>query len=256
MNKKSTYTVLIAECNKEYLRILKSHINKMGIFKECIFAEDGQTTLKLAAKLKPDLVICSMFLPDLDGLGVTYRIRQALPNTCIIVSSSVDNDFVTHSSFANGADMLLVKPCEYEVFENSILRLFNNRKLYNGTIIRNESFKKRIITDITREIQHIGVSAGIKGFKYVRYAIYIYVLSDRIPRVMKDIYPAVAKKFGTTISCVERDIRHALESAWTRGSLSYIDEVFGFTVDADKGKPTNSAFIATIAERVKLKNMR
>lgn len=255
MNTKPFYTAVIADCNKEHMRILAEHINRMGIFKECVFAEDGQTTLKLTSKLKPDLLICSMFLPDIDGLGIAYRVRQSLPNTAIIMSSSVDNDFVTHSSFTNGADMVLVQPCEYNVFSNSINSLLKNRSLLKGSVIKSESFKKRIFTDITREIQHIGISAGIKGFKYVRYAIYIYILSDKIPRVMKDIYPAVAKKFGTTISCVERDIRHALESAWIRGSISYIDEVFGFTVDADKGKPTNSAFIATVAERVKLKNM-
>ena len=255
MENSSNYTVLIADDDREHMRTIKEYVLRMGIFKNYEIAFNGKDALRAASELKPDLLICSVILQDIDGFGVVYKTKQLFPNIAAVLSSSIENDFAIRSSFANGADMLLIKPCEYDIFDKNIRLLLENRSDFRGTIVRQDSPEKKLITDITREIQRIGVSAGIKGFKYVRHAIYLYMQSEAGLSVMNEIYPAVAEKFDTTPACVERNIRHALESAWTRGSLSYIEEVFGFTVDADKGKPTNSAFIATVAEQVKLKNM-
>ena len=110
-----------------------------------------------------------------------------------------------------------------------------------------------IMRKITKEIQLIGLPASSMGFKYVRYAIKLVIEDDTmLESVMTRLYPVVANKFNTNVACVERNIRHSIESAWNHGSMSYIDKVFGYSIDADKGKPTNRAFIATIADRIRL----
>ncbi len=249
------YKALIADSNREHMRMFRNYIDQLEIIDDYELAFNGKDAVRIAAEYQPDLVLCSIILQDYDGFEVAYKLRHILPSSAIAMTTSVESEFATQSTFSNGADVLIIKPCDFRIFERCVRALMKNRMSCQGSVVRPESREKKIIMDITREIQHIGISAGIKGFKYARMAIYLYMQKDHNVSVMKDIYPVVAKKFNTNAACVERNIRHAVESAWTRGSISYIDEVFGLTVDADKGKPTNSAFIATLAERVKIRNM-
>ncbi len=222
------------------------------MFESCELAFDGREAVQYVERMKPDLLITSVVLPGIDGIGAISEARRSCKDIAIVVSSAVQSGYVIDLAFKKGADMYITKPVEYDVFSERLRALLNDRPSYTGTVIRQDNGQKRIMAIITREIQRIGISAGIKGFRYVRYAIWLTLGEDRKKSMMGYIYPAVAQQFGTTWQCVERDIRHAIESAWIHGSISYIDEVFGFTVYADKGKPTNAAFIATVAEKIRL----
>ena len=236
------------------MRILKDYIEKMGIFERYELAYDGREAVKIALEMKPDLLITSIVLMYIDGIGVLYELKDKLKNTAFVVSSSINSDFAIKMAFDRGANIYFTKPIDFESFSSRITDLFEHGVDEEKKLLIDASAKNTLMADITKEIQKIGLSAGIKGFRYVRYAIYLMLQEEQNKASMMNyIYPTVAKKFNTTPACVERDIRHAIENAWIHGSMSYIDEVFGFTVDADKGKPTNSAFIATVAERIRLK---
>lgn len=245
-------TILLVESDRSYLRVLQEHVAEMEFFAACYTATEGKSAAKLALKHRPDLVVTSLVLSGIDGFGLIAYLKEKLPETLFAVSTALKTDFAVKQASELGVQLYFAKPTPFYIFRDRIVQLLESGASNNFVIQREDS---DILWLITREIQKIGFPANIKGFSYVRQAIYFMAEADRPQSMMKEIYPAVAEKFGTTPACVERDIRHGIEVAWTRGSMQYIDEVFGFTVDADKGKPTNAAFIMTIAERVRLLRM-
>jgi len=243
--------ILLVENDKEYLQILEMYIMQMkDIFDEYAIATDGAEAIRKAMDFCPDVVVTSLILPNIDGIGVIGELSKSLKKTVFVVSSSIKSDFAIKMAEEKGAGLYFAKPTEFEVFRDRLKELLCCNLPDRTVVVKNEDVG--VMAAITREIQRIGMSSGIKGFRYVRHAIYLMTQTEGYKSMMKEIYPEVARKFSTTPACVERDIRHAIEGAWTHGSMQRIDEVFGFSVDADKGKPTNSAFIITIAERIRL----
>lgn len=242
--------ILLAENDREYLQILEMYVKRMNdFFDEHITVTDGREAIEKALEFQPDIVVTSLVLPSIDGIGVIAELKPRLENTVFVVSSSILSNYAIKMAEERGATLYFAKPTEFSVFRDRLQERMSCEDT-STTLVKNEDVA--VMSAITREIQQIGLSPGIKGFRYVRHAIYLMAESEKCRSMMKEIYPAVAKKFETTTACVERDIRHAIEGAWTHGSMTRIDEVFGFSVDADKGKPTNSAFISTIAERIRL----
>ena len=271
----SKISVLIADDNKEFCSILNDYLLNQKDIVVTGIAKDGREALELIVERKPDLVILDIIMPHLDGLGVLEKLNtmdlEKTPR--IIILSAVGQDKITQQAITFGADYYTVKPFDMEVFTKRIREMFNsaptiqessaqsNRVSYPTTssyILTSEPKSKTPVdleTEITNIIHEIGVPAHIKGYMYLREAITMVVNDmELLSAVTKELYPSIAKKYNTTASRVERAIRHAIEVAWGRGQIEAINKLFGYTVHNDKGKPTNSEFIAIIADKLRLKN--
>jgi len=265
----SKISVLIADDNKEFCSILNDYLlNQRDIIVTGI-AKDGREALDLIVERKPDLVILDIIMPHLDGLGVLEKLNtmqlEKVPR--IIILSAVGQDKITQQAITLGADYYTVKPFDMEVFTKRIREMFSSstvqetsvRTSYQSSIISSNETKAKapidLETEITNIIHEVGVPAHIKGYMYLREAITMVVNDmELLSAVTKELYPSIAKKYNTTASRVERAIRHAIEVAWGRGQIEAINRLFGYTVHNDKGKPTNSEFIAIIADKLRLKN--
>lgn len=265
--------VLIADDNKEFCNILSDYflsqkdINVVGV------AKDGIEVLELLEDTKPDLVVLDIIMPRLDGLGVLERLNtmNLNPMPRVIILSAVGQDKITQRAIALGADYYVVKPFDMDVLSNRIREMFSNQ--ISTEAVRRPSTSISSLTssldvkvkssntaldlesEITNIIHEIGVPAHIKGYMYLREAITLVVNDiELLSAVTKELYPAIAKKYNTTASRVERAIRHAIEVAWSRGQVDTINKLFGYTIHNEKGKPTNSEFIAMVADKLRLKN--
>ena len=271
----SKISVLIADDNKEFCSILNDYLLNQKDIVVTGIAKDGREALELIVERKPDLVILDIIMPHLDGLGVLEKLNtmdlEKTPR--IIILSAVGQDKITQQAITLGADYYTVKPFDMEVFTKRIREMFNsaptiqessaqsNRVSYPTTssyILTSEPKSKTPVdleTEITNIIHEIGVPAHIKGYMYLREAITMVVNDmELLSAVTKELYPSIAKKYNTTASRVERAIRHAIEVAWGRGQVDAINKLFGYTIHNEKGKPTNSEFIAIIADKLRLKN--
>ncbi|WP_027632920.1 sporulation transcription factor Spo0A [Clostridium hydrogeniformans] len=264
----SKITVLIADDNKEFCNILNDYLLNQRDIDVIGIAKDGLEALKLIEERKPELVVLDIIMPHLDGLGVLERLNTMNldPMPRIIVLSAVGQDKITQRAITLGADYYVIKPFDMEVFTKRIRQMFNNtisseeskKTVSNTDNSEFKSSKKEPIdleSEITTIIHEIGVPAHIKGYMYLREAITMVVNDmELLSAVTKELYPSIAKKYNTTASRVERAIRHAIEVAWGRGQVEAINRIFGYTIHNDKGKPTNSEFIAMVADKLRLKN--
>ncbi|MBC2580339.1 sporulation transcription factor Spo0A [Clostridium sp. DJ247] len=265
----SKISVIIADDNKEFCNILNDYLLNQRDIVVTGIAKDGLEALKLIEEKKPDLVVLDIIMPHLDGLGVLERLNgmNISPMPRIIVLSAVGQDKITQSAIRLGADYYVVKPFDMDVFTKRIRQMFNNTigngdetkktiSLIDTTEIKlSKSEPTNLEQEITNIIHEIGVPAHIKGYMYLREAITMVVNNmELLSAVTKELYPSIAKKFNTTASRVERAIRHAIEVAWSRGQVETINKIFGYTIHNDKGKPTNSEFIAMVADKLRLKN--
>ncbi|MDT8716569.1 sporulation transcription factor Spo0A [Clostridium sp. 19966] len=263
----SKITVLIADDNKEFCNILNDYLLNQRDIVVTGIAKDGLEALKLIEEKKPDLVVLDIIMPHLDGLGVLERLNSMnmIDKPRIIVLSAVGQDKITQRAITLGADYYVVKPFDMDVFTKRIREMFNNtisseEKRKTVPIVETEARSPKaepmdLESEITSIIHEIGVPAHIKGYMYLREAITMVVSNmELLSAVTKELYPSIAKKYNTTASRVERAIRHAIEVAWGRGQVETINKLFGYTIHNDKGKPTNSEFIAMVADKLRLKN--
>ena len=240
--------LLVADASQEFrCHLVESFQNEpdMEVVGE---TGDGLQLLELTQKLLPDVIVMEMVLSGLDGLEVLERLRglSLERHPKILVLSSYVRGSIADLAAANGADHYMVKPCRFSTICARIRQLTTFESLEQD---RNHSHSLEAM--VTSIIHEVGVPAHIKGYQYLREAILIAVDDiDVINAVTKVLYPEVAKRFGTTASRVERAIRHAIEVAWDRGDLETLQKYFGYTVSNVKGKPTNSEFIAMIADRL------
>lgn len=270
----SKISVLIADDNKEFCSILNDYLLNQRDIVVTGIAKDGREALDLIVERKPDLVILDIIMPHLDGLGVLEKLNtmelEKVPR--IIILSAVGQDKITQQAITLGADYYTVKPFDMEVFTKRIREMFSNTSGETSSIRTSSSYQQTssiistpvesrskgpmdLETEITNIIHEVGVPAHIKGYMYLREAITMVVNDmELLSAVTKELYPSIAKKYNTTASRVERAIRHAIEVAWGRGQVDAINRLFGYTVHGDKGKPTNSEFIAIIADKLRLKN--
>ena len=242
--------LLVADASQEFrCHLVESFQNEpdMEVVGE---TGDGLQLLELTQKLLPDVIVMEMVLSGLDGLEVLERLRglSLERHPKILVLSSYVRGSIADLAAANGADHYMVKPCRFSTICARIRQLTTFESLEQD---RNHSHSLEAM--VTSIIHEVGVPAHIKGYQYLREAILIAVDDiDVINAVTKVLYPEAAKRFGTTASRVERAIRHAIEVAWDRGDLETLQKYFGYTVSNVKGKPTNSEFIAMIADRLQL----
>ncbi|MCM3801943.1 sporulation transcription factor Spo0A [Clostridioides difficile] len=260
--------IVLADDNKDFCQVLKEYLSNEDDIDILGIAKDGIEALDLVKKTQPDLLILDVIMPHLDGLVVIEKLNTMdipkMPK--IIVLSAVGQDKITQSAINLGADYYIVKPFDFVVFINRIRELVSNRvtqvepkpRPVQETQMTRSDFVKNvgnIETEITNIIHEIGVPAHIKGYLYLREAIKMVIDNvELLGAVTKELYPSIAKKFNTTPSRVERAIRHAIEVAWSRGKVDTINQLFGYTVHNTKGKPTNSEFIAMIADKLRLEH--
>ena len=235
-------TVCIADMDVGYRASLRKALESSGSVEVVADAGDGLAALEAVETLHPQVLLTDTLLPGLDGLGLLRRIRGKGTRT-IVITSAVMNNTVQQARQA-GAYAFLPKPAD----NKSLLE-----HITGAAAPPDEQSTPQLEGMVTAIIHEIGVPAHIKGYQYLREAIILTVENmDVINAVTKVLYPEVAKRFGTTPSRVERAIRHAIEVAWDRGDIETLQKYFGYTVNSAKGKPTNSEFIAMIADRLQL----
>ena len=229
---------------------------------------DGKLCLeKIAVSGNVDVLVLDSVLPTLDGFEVIREIKKNYRGIVnkIIVTAGLINDCLLDFLNEQGVDLLVMKPYNLDSLVAKINGLMKNeRKSRYSLIVNNEKSnidnesdiaKNRLINDITHILHEVGIPAHIKGYNYLRTGIEeMYYSNDMQGKITKSLYPFIARKYSTTSSRVERAIRHAIEVAWNRGNVDSIDDIFGYTINAYKAKPTNSEFISMIADRLRLEH--
>lgn len=256
--------IAIADDNKDFCNIIGEFLEQQEDMEVVGVAKDGMEAIELVESVQPDILVLDIIMPILDGLGVLEKLstKNLQKEPKVIVLSAVGQDKITQRAVAAGADYYVVKPFDMEIFIKRVRQLLDNTSIIqertsiqnnSGYISINPPNKSSIEAQITNIIHEIGVPAHIKGYKYLRAAIKMVIQDiDLLSAVTKELYPSIAKQYNTTASRVERAIRHAIEVAWSRGRIDTINELFGYTINNEKGKPTNSEFIAMVADKLRL----
>lgn len=254
MDKKTK--ILIADENSEMRKNCISELHRRGF--ACLEeASNGDEAIMIIKRYHPDIVIADVWLSKLDGIGLIRQCKEISfsPDRApsFIIVSLVANQNIFVEATKAGAALCLPKPIDYSSLSEHIETIVKNR---NDGIIESSGANGMpdMETQVTKIIHQIGVPAHIKGYQYLRCAIMMAISDNEvINSVTKILYPSVAKKFSTTTSRVERAIRHAIEVAWDRGDIDTLNSYFGYTIQNSRGKPTNSEFIAMIADNLRLK---
>ena len=262
--------VVIVDDNPMILNTLDEVISSEAGLSVIGRADNGKDAIDMIKDTQPDVVLLDLVMPQMDGITVVENIKKKtsmLKNPAFIILSAVGGEQMTEEAFQAGANYFLMKPFDKDILVNKIRRIGKRPvRPVPGKVLeaplkaatpeeaamnREEYMKEHLETDITKMLHELGIPAHIKGYQYLRDAISM-VVRDRemMEAVTKILYPEIAKKNYTSSSRVERAIRHAIEFAWGRGSLEVIDELFGYTISTGKGKPTNSEFIALIADKI------
>jgi two-component system response regulator (stage 0 sporulation protein A) len=251
----SKISVLLADDNKDFCDVLGNYLEKTEDIEVVAVAHDGIEAYNKIHDYMPDVVILDGIMPRLDGLGILEKLQNEnieKPPICIMLSA-MTLEKVTQRALDLGADYYMAKPFDMETLVHRIRHL----KRESGSVKPMERSMKASAVSlearVTNILHEIGVPAHIRGYHYMREAIIMAVGDiDVLNYITKELYPSIAKRCNTTPSRVERAIRHAIEVAWSRGKVDAIDSLFGYTVSNHKGKPTNSEFIALIADRLRL----
>ena len=262
--------VVIVDDNPMILNTLDEVISSEAGLSVIGRADNGKDAIDMIKDTQPDVVLLDLVMPQMDGITVVENIKKKtsmLKNPAFIILSAVGGEQMTEEAFQAGANYFLMKPFDKDILVNKIRRIGKRPvRPVPGKVLeaplkaatpeeaamnREEYMKEHLETDITKMLHELGIPAHIKVYQYLRDAISM-VVRDRemMEAVTKILYPEIAKKNYTSSSRVERAIRHAIEVAWGRGSLEVIDELFGYTISTGKGKPTNSEFIALIADKI------
>lgn len=242
--------VLLADANEEFRILLRQLLEETGEFEVAASTGDGPMVMELVRRTKPELILMDVVLPGLDGFGILRQLAEEPGERKVIVISAFCSQQAVSRAVELGVYFFLPKP----VNEESLLELMRQAVHPEQEEPYHAPALEGMVTAIIHEI---GVPAHIKGYQYLREAILLAVEDmDVINAVTKVLYPEVARRFSTTPSRVERAIRHAIEVAWDRGDLETLQKYFGYTVNSAKGKPTNSEFIAMIADRLQLQRKK
>ena len=258
--------VCIADDNRELVGLLSEYIGAQEDMEVTGQAYNGQECLNIVEDTKPDVVVLDIIMPHLDGLAVLQKLNasELRPRPKVIMLTAFGQEDVTKKAVNLGASYYVLKPFDMETLIANIREvsgeeptLIQNQQ--QSTLSERTELKKEpeinLSQSITNIIHEIGVPAHIKGYMYLREAItMVYHDIELLGSITKILYPDIAKKFNTTSSRVERAIRHAIEVAWSRGNYESISRMFGYTINVSKAKPTNSEFIAMVADKLRLEH--
>ncbi|MGM9588574.1 MAG: sporulation transcription factor Spo0A [Faecousia sp.] len=244
-------TVFIADSAEEFCAGLSAALQRAGGFQVVGTANDGEQAIRSILQLNPEILVLDLMLSKQDGISVLKNLGGMGHKPKVLATSCFVSDYVSNTVGNLGVRYLMTKPCDMTALVERLEEIRGGESLRISSVRQLD--KTNIESMVTGIIHEIGVPAHIKGYQYLREAIIIAVNDmDVINAITKVLYPQVAKTFGTTPSRVERAIRHAIEVAWDRGDLDTLQRFFGYTVSNTKGKPTNSEFIALIADKLQL----
>ncbi len=244
-------TVFIADSAEDFCTGLTAALQRAGGFQVVGTANDGEQAIRMITQLKPDVLVIDLMLSKQDGISVLKSLNSMERRPVTLAISCFVSDYVSAAVGNLGVRYMMLKPCDMTALVERLEEIRGGESLRLTSARRMD--KTSIESMVTGIIHEIGVPAHIKGYQYLREAIIIAVNDmDVINAITKVLYPQVAKTFQTTPSRVERAIRHAIEVAWDRGDLDTLQRFFGYTVSNTKGKPTNSEFIALIADKLQL----
>ena len=250
-----TNSVILLESNAAALEQLTEALNESKEFTVVHAGDDGDVGVKQILSLKPDLVIVSMFLKGTDGCGVIRAVKKTWVEAKII-ATGLPNDLIIEKAMNDGASYYLVKPFSVQTVMERIRELMKDKPEQSKEITVSKRKPVTIEEKISEIFISIGIPPHIKGYGYLREGIKMTIETPYIINsVTKELYPSIAKKFSTTASKVERAIRHAIEVAWNRGRIDAINAIFGARIYLGSEKPTNSEFIALVADKLILENM-
>lgn len=263
LNDTNRIKILIADDNREFCGILKDYFNSERDFEIIDVCSNGMEVLDIVEKNNVDVLILDLIMPYMDGIGVLEKLNEAnlskRPKVIILTAFGQEN--ITQKAVQLGADYYILKPFNLQVLGERVRQVARDSKIRSesrgsvATLTIPQPAPKNLEVEVTKVIHEIGVPAHVKGYQYLRDAIMLVVEEiNYLGAVTKELYPTIAQKYDTTPSRVERAIRHAIELAWDRGDLDKINKFFGYTISGEKGKPTNSEFIAIIADRLRLEN--
>lgn len=254
-------TVAIVDDNERIVNLLETILQEDDDVEVVGKADNGIDALTIIKEKNPDVVLLDLIMPKLDGLGVLEKVKHNSDfkkTPAFIVVTAIGQEGVTENAFDLGASYYIMKPFDNNIILSRIKQIKGESRLVDNhrvSTFENKSnyMERNLETDVTNIIHEIGVPAHIKGYQYLRDAIMMSVNdSEMLNSITKLLYPSIAKQHKTTPSRVERAIRHAIEVAWSRGKMDTIDDLFGYTVSNGKGKPTNSEFVALIADKIRL----
>jgi len=262
--------VFLADDNREFTNLLSEYIQEQDDMVVTGVAYNGEEVIRQLEETRrvPDVMILDIIMPHLDGLGVLEKLRDMnlSPMPKIIMLTAFGQESITQRAVQLGASYYILKPFDMDVLANRIRQLAGSAAAVassagaaSSNVIRSNIVPigkpKNLDANITSIIHEIGVPAHIKGYQYLREAItMVYNNIEILGAITKTLYPAIAEKFKTTPSRVERAIRHAIEVAWTRGNIDSISHLFGYTINIAKSKPTNSEFIAMVADKLRIEH--
>ena len=242
--------VLIIDDNQSLVDMVKEYFNnhpKIEVVLSCKDGEEGLETI-INKNSDYDIILLDLVMPKKDGLYVLDELNKRGIEKNIIVETSYNEPKIIRKVSEYGVNYYILKPFDLTDLENRILEIFNEMGSKSINL-----YHSNLQISITKMLHELGMPSHIKGYQYIREAIsMIYNDSSLIGGITKELYPELASKFDTTVSRVERAIRHAIEVSWNRGNWDYMEEIFGHSVDIDKAKPTNSEFIVTVADKLRL----
>jgi two-component system, response regulator, stage 0 sporulation protein A len=268
--------VLLADDNREFVEIVKEFIERQEDMNLVGVAYHGNEALELISREEPHVVLLDIIMPHLDGLGVLEKLQNLNQRPKIIILTAFGQESMTQRAVNLGANYYILKPFDLETLGKRIRQLqddfpdtigtaqFSNstpmpaKNLTNNQITNSviPPTSKNLEVEVTRMIHQMGVPAHVKGYQYLRDAIVSVVVDvSLLGAVTKELYPMIAEKYQTTPSRVERAIRHAIELAWDRGNVDFMNRFFGYTINIDRGKPTNSEFVAMVADKLRMSIM-
>lgn len=244
--------ILIADDNKEFCEVIKDYLGRQEDFAVTGIAYNGIEALEMIEQDNPDIIILDIIMPHLDGIGVLEKLFDGAvnPRPKVIILTAFGQDTFTQRAMDLGADYYVLKPFDFSVLATRVRQLANgfNVSQYVSTVK-----PKNLDISITNIIHEMGVPAHIKGYHYLRDAILMVINEvNLLGAITKELYPMIAQKYVTTPSRVERAIRHAIELAWDRGNVEMMNKYFGYTINLERGKPTNSEFIAMVADKLRI----
>jgi two-component system response regulator (stage 0 sporulation protein A) len=247
-----TISILIADDNREFCETLKDFLQQQEGFELVGVAHNGTEAVDYIEQTKPDVVVLDIIMPHLDGIGVLEKLAssQMVRRPKIVMLTAFGQQNITQRAVELGADYYILKPFDFTVLATRIRQLADGVSVTPYVTAVKERNLDVAVTNIVHEM---GVPAHIKGYHYLRDAILMVI--DEISllgAVTKELYPMIAQKYNTTPSRVERAIRHAIELAWDRGNVEMMNKFFGYTINLERGKPTNSEFIAMIADKLRI----
>ncbi len=244
--------LLVIDDNKDLVSMIKEYFKNHNDIVVSLDANDGVEGLKLIEKRREDydVIILDLIMPNKDGISVLETMRKKNISKKVVVLTSYNNPEIIRRVSELGVNYYILKPFELSELEKRVMELSDNL-LYNGKTV--DLYHNNLQISTTKILHELGVPSHIKGYLYIREGIMmLYERPEVIGGITKELYPEIASKYNTTVSRVERAIRHAIEVSWNRGNWQLMEEIFGHSVDIDKAKPTNSEFIVTVADKLRL----